>query len=184
LFPVHRGLHRYLRLYLLGLLSARLRDEPAALRYVAELEVDRSSPPGRFAADKALVIRSELAWLRGRREEALALLEGAQFWTDNSGLDQGGASELTTNFHGRFGRPELLYELGREDEALPGYRSFAYALLCTGPAELRMAQIYEHKGNHRRAIEHYTRFIELLRECDPELQPLVQHARDALTRLR
>jgi tetratricopeptide (TPR) repeat protein len=185
LFPVHRGLHRYLRLYLLGLLSARLRDEPAALRYVAELErADRSSPPGRFAADKAQIIRSELAWIRGRREEALTLLEGAQFWTNNSGLEQGGASELTTSFHERFARPELLYELGREDEALPWYRSLAYDLLYTGPAELRQGQIYEHKGDRRRAIEHYSRFLELWRNSDPALQPLVQQARDALARLR
>jgi DNA-binding SARP family transcriptional activator/TolB-like protein len=185
LFPVHRGLHRYLRLYLLGLLSARLRDEPAVLRYVAELErVDRSSPPGRFAADKAQVIRSELAWIRGRRQEALTLLEGAQFWTNNSGLEQGGSSELTTNFHERFARPELLYELGREDEALPWYRSLAYDLLYTGLAELRLGQIYEHKGDRRRAIEHYSRFVELWRESDPELQPMVSQAQQALARLR
>ena len=185
LFLVHRGLHRYLRLYLLGLLSARLHDEPAALRYVAELErVDQSSSPGRFAADKAQVIRSELAWIRGHRNEALTLLEGAQFWTNNSGLEQGGDSPFTTHFHERFARPELLYELGREDEALLWYRSLAYDLLYTGPAELRQAQIYERKGDRRRAIEHYTRFIELWRECDPALQPLVRQARDALARLR
>ena len=181
----HRGLHRYLRLYLLGLLSARLHDEPAARRYVAELErVDRSSPAGRFAADEAQAIRSELASISGRQQEALTLLEGARFWINSSGLEGSSDSPFTTHFHERFARAELLNELGRDDEALPWYRSLAYDLLYTGPAELRMAQIYEHKGNRRRAIEHYTRFIELWRECDPELQPLVQHARDALTRLR
>jgi serine/threonine-protein kinase len=185
LFPIHRGLHRYLRLYLLGLLSARLRDEPAALRYAAELErADRSSPRGRFAADEAQIIRSELAWIRGRRQEALTLLEGAQFWTSNSGLEEGGDSPFTTHFHERFARPELLYELGREDEALPWYRSLAYDLLYTGPAELRLGQIYEHKGDRRRAIEHYSRFVELWRESDPELQPMVHQAQQALARLR
>jgi tetratricopeptide (TPR) repeat protein len=185
LFPIHRGLHRYLRLYLLGVLSARLRDEPAALRYVAELErVDRSSPHGRFAADEAQIIRSELAWIRGRRQEALTLLEGARFWTNNSGLEEGGDSPFTIHLHERFARPELLYQLGREDEALPWYRSLAYDLLYTGPAELRQAQIYEHKGDRQRAIEHYTRFLELWRDADPALQPLVQQARDALARLR
>jgi DNA-binding SARP family transcriptional activator/TolB-like protein len=185
LFADHRGLHPYLRLYLLGLLSARLRDEPAARRYVAELErADRSSPPGRFAADKAQIIRSELAWIRGRRQEALTLLEGARFWTSNSGLEGGGDSPFTSHFHERFARPELLYELGREDEALPWYRSLAYDLLYTGPAELRQAQIYAHKGDRRRAIEHYSRFVELWRESDPELQPMVRQAQQALARLR
>jgi tetratricopeptide (TPR) repeat protein len=185
LFSDHRGLHPYLRLYLLGRLSARLRDEPAARRYAAELErMDRSSPTGRFAADEAQVIRSELAWIRGRQQEALTLLEGARFWSNSSGLEGSGDSPFTTHFHERFARPELLYQLGREDEALPWYRSLAYDLLYTGPAELRLGQIYEHKGDRRRAIEHYARFLELWRNSDPALQPLVQQARDALARLR
>ena len=185
LFADHRGLHRYLRLYLLGMLSARLRDEPAALRYVAELErVDRSSPAGRFAADEAKIIRSELAWIGGRRQEALTLLEGARFWSNSSAVEGGGDSPFTTHFHERFARPELLYQLGREDEALPWYRSLTYDLLYTGPAELRLAQIYEHKGDRRRAIEHYSRFVELWAECDAELQPMVRQAQQALARLR
>jgi tetratricopeptide (TPR) repeat protein len=185
LIAIHRGLHPYIRLSLLGLLSARLQDEPAAQRYIAELEKgDRSSPAGRFAADEARIIRSDLASVRGRREEALTLLEGAQFWTNDSGLEGTGDSPFTIHLHERFARAELLNQLGREDEALPWYRSLAYDLLYTGPAELRQAQIYEHRGNRRQAIEHYTRFIELWRECDPALQPLVQEARDALARLR
>jgi tetratricopeptide (TPR) repeat protein len=99
-------------------------------------------------------------------------------------VKEGGDSPFTIHLHERFARPELLYQLGREDEALPWYRSLAYDLLYTGPAELRQAQIYEHKGDRQRAIEHYTRFLELWRDADPALQPLVQQARDALARLR
>ena len=89
----HRGLHPYIRLYLLGLLSAHLRDEPAARRYVAELErVDRSSPLGRFAADKARSIRSELAWLGGRRQEALRY-----WWGRGSGPTIPGWSRQVTH---------------------------------------------------------------------------------------
>jgi hypothetical protein len=88
LFADHRGLHRYLRLYLLGMLSARLRDEPAALRYVAELErVDRSSPAGRFArgrgqdhTQRARVDR------RAAARRRLTLLEGARFWSNSSAV--------------------------------------------------------------------------------------------------
>jgi tetratricopeptide (TPR) repeat protein len=152
---------------------------------VAELErMDRSSPPGRLAADEAQIVRSELAWISGRREEALALLEGARFWTNDSGLEGGVDSPFTTHFHERFARPELLYELGREDEALPWYRALAYDLLYSGPAELRQAQIYEHKGDRRRAVEHYARFVELWAESDAELQPMVRQAQQALARLR
>jgi len=195
----HRGAHSWLRLYLLGLLSARLHDEPAARHYAAELErANRSSPAGRVAADEGQIIRSELAWLRGRRQEALTLLEGTQFWSSNSWLEEGSDSPygdrtevrleadlpFTMHLYERFARAELLYQLGHEDEALPWYRSLAYELLYTGPAELRQAQIYEHRGDRQRALEHYTRFIQLWRECDPALQPLVHQARDAMARLR
>ncbi len=46
---MHRPVHPYLRLYLLGLLSARLGDEGRRLRYASDLErADSSTPPGRF----------------------------------------------------------------------------------------------------------------------------------------
>ena len=185
LYEDHRGLHRYLRLYLLGLLSARLRNEPAARRYVAELErVDRSSPDGRFAADKAQAIRSELAWISGRQQEALTLLEGAQFWINSSGLEGGGDSPFTTHFHERFARAELLHELGRDDEALRWYRSLSYDLLYNAPSHYRLAQIYRARGDQRASARHYTKFVEIWRDCDPVLRPKLQEAELELARLR
>jgi len=184
LIAIHRGLHRHLRLFLLGLLSVRLRDESAARGYAAELEgASRSSPADGFAADAARVIHSQLAWVRGRRQEALTLLEEARFWAADPAVDESVNSPFADRLHERFARAELLHQLAREDEALQWYRSLAYDLLYTGPAELRQAQIYEHRGDRARAIEHYGRFIQLWRGCDPALQPVVQEARDALGRL-
>jgi tetratricopeptide (TPR) repeat protein len=184
LIAAHRGLHPWLRLYLLGLLSTRLRDEPAARGYAAELEgANRSSPTRPFAVDGARVIRAEVAWMGGRPQEALRLLEGTRFWSSNAGLEDSG-SPFIVHLHERFARAEILYQLGREDEALPWFRSLAYDLLYTGPAELRQAQIYQHRGDRARAIEHYGRFIQLWQGCDPALQPVVQQAREALDRLR
>ena len=53
----------------------------------------------------------------------------------------------------------------------------------TAPAHLRLAEIYERRGERQKAIEHYSQFIELWKNCDPELQPMVQQARSALVRL-
>jgi DNA-binding SARP family transcriptional activator/TolB-like protein len=183
LIAAHRGLHPWLRLSLLGLLSARLQDEPAARHYVAELErANRSAPSGRFAADEARVIRSELAWIGGRPQEALTLLEAARFWTNDADLEEND-SPFTVHLHERFARAELLHQLGRDDEALAWYRSLSYDLLYTGPAEFRQAQIYQRRGDRAQAIEHYSRFIRLWRAHDPAFEPVVQQARGALARL-
>jgi hypothetical protein len=41
----------------------------------------------------------------------------------------------------------------------------------------------EGAGNTELAIEYYDRLLELLDEADPEIQPLVERAREALVRL-
>jgi DNA-binding SARP family transcriptional activator/TolB-like protein len=186
LLGMHRSVHPYLKLYLLGLLSARLGDESAAQRYAAELErVDSSSVEGAFAVDEAPLVRAEVAWGHGRRQEALTTLEQARFWTTHSSeIDETGDSPFFTHLHERFARAELLFELGRYEEALPWYRGFVYDLLYTAPAHFRLAQIYQAKGDREQAIEHYTRFIELWRDCDPLLKPRVKEAESALVRLR
>jgi DNA-binding SARP family transcriptional activator/TolB-like protein len=180
----HRPARPYLKLYLLGLLSARLGDEAAALRYAAQLgRVDPSSPAGAFAADLSQAVLAEVSWARGRRTEALTTLEHAQFWTRQE-LIETGDSPIYSHIHERFARAELLYELGRQEEALPWYRSLTYDLLYTAPAHFRLAQIYQARGDRQKAIEHYTSFIGLFREGDPMLQPIVQQAESALARLR
>jgi tetratricopeptide (TPR) repeat protein len=102
------------------------------------------------------------------------------FEVENEASDE---SPFYNHMHERFARAELLYELGRLEEAIPWYRVFAYDLLYNAPAHLRLAQIYERRGERQKAIEHYSRFIELWKDCDPELQPMVQQARSALVRL-
>jgi tetratricopeptide (TPR) repeat protein len=185
LLAAHRRAHPYFKLYLLGLLSARLGDETAALRYAAQLErADPSSLPGAFAADGGKFVRAEVAWRRGRPQEALTTLEGARFWTRWPGLEAKNTddSPFYSHMHERFARAELLYELGREEEAIPWYRVYAYDLLYTAPARLRLAQIYERRGDRAKAAEHYGQFIELWKDCDPELRPLVESARQRLAR--
>jgi tetratricopeptide (TPR) repeat protein len=184
LIATHRSAHPYFRLYLLGMLSARLGDSAAALGYAAQLErADRSSMLGVFARDQGEFVRAEVAWAGGRREEALRLLDKAQYWTTDSRRDEYGDSPFFIQLHERFARAELLYQLGRYAEALPWFRTLSYDLLYTGPAHLRLAQIYQNQGDRQQAVEHYTRFIELWRECDPALHPMVQQAKVAVDSL-
>jgi tetratricopeptide (TPR) repeat protein/tRNA A-37 threonylcarbamoyl transferase component Bud32 len=47
-----------------------------------------------------------------------------------------------------------------------------------------LGEIYEAKGDAKRAIDHYGRFVELWADADPELQPQVREVRIRLDRLR
>ena len=50
-------------------------------------------------------------------------------------------------------------------------------------ATLRLAEIHEALGQAEAAAGHYARFIEMWRDADPELQPIVEEARANLRRL-
>jgi tetratricopeptide (TPR) repeat protein len=182
---MHRTVHHYLRAYLLGMVSARLGQDAAALGYAAELErADSASPEGAFAFDQARVVRAELAWTSGQTEEALATLEEAGFWTKDPGLDLSGDSPFYGRYHERFARAELLYALGRMDEALRWYRALSYDLIYQAPSHYRLAQIYQARGDQQAALQHYTRFVETWRNSDPMLRPKLQQAELELARLR
>jgi tetratricopeptide (TPR) repeat protein len=47
----------------------------------------------------------------------------------------------------------------------------------------RLGELYEAKGNIEKALEHYTAFVELWKNADPELQPRVRDVRGRIERL-
>ncbi len=48
----------------------------------------------------------------------------------------------------------------------------------------RLGELYEQRGEKQKALASYRRFVELWRDADPELQPLVSDARRRIERLR
>ncbi|MGH7562855.1 MAG: hypothetical protein ACREK5_00315, partial [Gemmatimonadota bacterium] len=77
-------------------------------------------------------------------------------------------------------------EEGRGEEALRWFASLEaspYGLVYRAPAHLARAEIYERAGDVERAVEEYRQFVDLWRDADPELQPVVENARAALRRL-
>ena len=181
---VHRSVRRSLKAYLLGMVNARLGDDGAALQYASELErADSSTSAGVFAIGQAKVVRAEIAWRRGRAEEALATLEQAGFWTHYP-VDLTSDSPFDNHLHERFARAELLYQLRRMDEAQRWYRSLTYDLLYNAPSHYRLAQIYQARGDPQAATQHYMKFVETWRDCDPMLRAKLQEAELELARLR
>ena len=50
-------------------------------------------------------------------------------------------------------------------------------------AHKRLGELYEAKGDRRRAVSHYLKFVELWKNADPELQPKVGEVQRRLARL-
>jgi tetratricopeptide (TPR) repeat protein len=184
LFKLHTKLHPYLRLYLLGLLNARLGDSAAALSYATELQKQspRSHAPT-FVGDLGRVVRMEVAWAAGRLEEALSTLEGAGFWT-RLDLPPDNSPFLERSYE-RFARAELLHQLGRLDEAARWYQPtvdlFVYG---GGPAALRLAQLHDRWGKASLARGYYARFYRWWQDCDPELRPRIDEVRGRLPEIQ
>ncbi|NIN70631.1 MAG: tetratricopeptide repeat protein [Gemmatimonadetes bacterium] len=174
-----------IRLYLLGALSARLGRDSAALAYADRLEQLELAGGGDLSATLAPGIRAALAAAHGELEEALRLLETAPF---RGHYEEVYTSPVISMAAERYLMAELLDAAGRSREALGWLASLgdlqAYEIAYVAPAHLRRAQIHERLGEPEQAAEHYARFIELWRECDPELRPLVEDAEARLAQLR
>jgi len=177
--------HGHIRLYLLGLLSAKLGDETAAQSYLSQLtDLDGPAHVVALARDLARGVRAELALNGGDLTGALAALESieAKTWYQRM---------TTSPFYAldreRYLRAELLAAAGRDDEALAYYSSFAgasvYRLAYLAPSHLRRGEIYERLGDPDKAAVHYNRFLTLWESADPELRPMVEYVEGRLAEL-
>jgi tetratricopeptide (TPR) repeat protein len=163
----------HVRLYAIGLISLRAGD--TVQTHQAALALSRQSdrtPAGEVAWSFSRSLRARLALERRSPLQALAALEDAH-WERTGGRSVAEASD-------RFLRAELLRQVGREDEAIGWYRSIAerssYELVYLAPAQLRLAQIYDERGDLEQARGYYRRFRELWRDPEPELRAMTAEA--------
>jgi DNA-binding SARP family transcriptional activator/TolB-like protein len=177
----YNRVHPLVQWYLLGLLAARLGEDSVALSYAAGLDrLVGQSGSGSLAQDYAQTVRAEVAWQRGDASQAIRELEQARFETFYLWY----AEPLYSHSYARFLRAEALKSVGRYEEALRWYETASGPafpdLIHLAPSHFRRAQIYEALGQLETAAEHYARFVELWKDCDPELQPLVAEAEQHL----
>ena len=175
--------------FLLGLTNWRLEEEEAVEAYVADLDrLSVAQPDDSLAYSLARTLEGLQVWRRGEPERALQFFDDARLhfpvWVTGAGF----YDEPLVHYL----RAEILYGEGRLEEALPWYASLddggvAPAALAgvfyLGPSYLRQAQIYDQLGENDTAIDFYERFIELWKDCDVELRPHVEEARERLGRL-
>jgi len=93
----------------------------------------------------------------------------------------------------------VLYNVGRAfdkasepDSAIAMFEQYLHSQtvdrLFNDPVDLpliqrRLGELYEAKGDRTRAVAHYTAFVDLWKNADPDLQPQVADVRKRLTRL-
>jgi tetratricopeptide (TPR) repeat protein len=90
--------------------------------------------------------------------------------------------------HTRYLRAELFYQVGRTAEArrwfeawLEGsYQGTLNELVYLAPFHFRLGEIYQGAGDRAKAADHYSRFINLWKNCDPELRPKLEEAKSRL----
>lgn len=184
-YNAHDDLHPVIREYLLGVLSALLEDFDSAEAHAADLEeIDGPDYSGTTASDLATGVRALALRESGRNAEALAALDGIgrEIWY-NVAL----ASPFYAQTLERTLRAELLFELGRYDEAIRWYANVTqtgpYEVAYRPVVQLRLAQIHERQGKPAEALDYYGRFVELWKDADPTLQARVQVAQRAIEAL-
>ena len=178
-FSANYGLHPLIKVYLAGLLSAQLGDSHKAAEYANKLEGIKTPPgSGSLASDLALSIQAQSDLHNGRNEQALMKLKNTRRQTWYELMI---SSPFYSQAYERFMLADLLFELGREREALDWYLN----LSSTSPFEvvyvpisyLRRGEIYDKLGDYEKAIPHYNRFVEYWQDCDPELRPILDKAK-------
>jgi DNA-binding SARP family transcriptional activator len=175
--------------YASGLLSAVVGDDAEAARYAAILDT-AVAVRGRIGsshfrlASLAAVVRAAAHYGKGEWQHALASLDSTHVDATFGDLSE----MLGSHAYARFLRAEVLRELDRPQEALRWYGTLGelstHELAYVGPAHLRQAQLYERLGDGERAAHHYSVFLDLWRQADPQFQPLLADARRSLKRLK
>jgi eukaryotic-like serine/threonine-protein kinase len=143
-------------------------------------------------------------------DEEVPIEHHASFWLRNASArslilivqgEPGAAIELLEEFRARRGcaichaerMGWALAETGRLEEAAAEWEAaltwtdrthaFIWHLGQNLWVQQRIGPLYEELGDTARAAAHYSRLADQWRDADPELQPLVRHARERITAL-
>jgi len=113
-----------------------------------------------------------------------------EFWASDS-LTDGPSNECARCIDDDLGRAYDLANL--PDSAIAHFEAYLADPAVRAPGRdatvlagihKRLGELYEAKGDASRAITHYSRFVELWKNADPELQPKVDDVRKRLAALQ
>ena len=158
------------RRFLAGRIALRLGDHALARHYADSLALaSGQAMADSVSAELQTLLRVTIMRAEGHPAEALAELDRMSE-QDGSWLNRMLYDELA---FARYLRSELLVEVGRDQEALDGFRAFPETsgldLMYVAPSYLAQARILKARGDSAGAAVLESRAAELWRDADPEL---------------
>lgn len=152
-------------------------DKARRLLSAYEAAVPDAARRGDFVLHAA---RGAVAETEGRLDDAASHYRA---WYEAGGQCAScGLSELARVYDATGQRDSALAVYERAD----GIRGFGWAIdqmIYYGPNLKRLGELAEERGDTARAVEYYDRLIELWRDADPELQPIVEQVRGRVAAL-
>ncbi len=136
-------------------------------------EAVRRGKPFRHGAAAAL------AFAEGRVQDAL---RGYRAWYDEDSCAVCGLYELARAYE-RAGERDSALAVYERAITTPGLLRAFEESATLGPTYKRLGELYEEGGDKARARDYYNRFVDLWKDADAELQPLVRDVRQRLAKL-
>ena len=159
---------------------ARVGNPDKAHRLLKEYEA--VTPEGRRRAESFRhFAAASLAESEGRTRDASVEFRA---WFDEGAFQCGicGLYDLA-RLAEKSGQPDSAITLYLQSVSSPSLRRLNNDAFNRAPALKRLGELYEAKGDRAKAADYYGRFLDLWKEADPELQPIVREVRERLARL-
>jgi tetratricopeptide (TPR) repeat protein len=163
----------------LAVLYARAGDRETARRLLREYETAVADGVRRGNQFRGFAY-GELALADGRLAEAAAAFRSpAEEWALCLGCGQ---HELGKVFD-RAGQPDSARAAYERDANMPGLFRIMGDAFTLAASYKRLGELYEARGDRKRAADYYGKFVDLWKDADPELRPAVTEIRQRLARL-
>jgi tetratricopeptide (TPR) repeat protein/tRNA A-37 threonylcarbamoyl transferase component Bud32 len=150
-----------------------------ARRYLRDYEsaVPASLRVGDFSLDLAT---GYVAEAEGRHRDAIAAYR--KYNEESGGCSICGLYEIG-GVYDRLGQPDSALVAYEQLVTTPTMNRMYASGLTLAPSLKRLGELYEARGDRKRAVQYYEKFVALWKDADPELQPGVKEVRGRLARL-
>src|SRR5438067_2085593 len=133
----------------------------------------RRGQPFRYGA------AAQIAFAEGRIQDAI---RGYRKWYDEDACSVCGLFPLGRAYE-RAGERDSALAVYERAVTTPGYLRAFEEDATLGPTYRRLGELYEERGQLDKACDYYGRFLDLWKDADPELQPLVRDVKQRLAKL-
>jgi len=122
---------------------------------------------------------AQIAFAEGRFQDAI---RGYRSWYDEDSCAVCGLFLLGRAYE-KAGQPDSALAVYERAVTTPGYLRAFEEDATLGPTYRRLAELYEERGQLDKARDYYGRFVDLWKDADPDLQPIVRDVKQRLARL-